>query len=209
MRIVCVSDTHGWHRDVAVPDGDVLVHAGDITRKGELDTVEDFDRWLGTLPHRHKVVVCGNHDFCFQEQPHAARSRITNAVYLEDESVTIAGLNVYGSPWQPWFGGWAFNLARGPEIAAVWAKIPAGTDVLVTHGPPAGVLDRTVRGEAAGCADLLARVWEVRPFLHVFGHIHEAAGRADIDGVTFVNASSFRGLGGPVVVEWDAPLFGG
>lgn len=204
MRIVCVSDTHGWHRDVAVPDGDLLVHAGDLTRKGELDTLDDLDRWLGALPHRHKVVICGNHDFCFQEQPRAARSRITNAVYLEDTSVTLGGVTVYGSPWQPWFGGWAFNLPRGPELAAVWAKIPDRTDILVTHGPPAGILDRTFRGDEVGCADLLARVLEVRPRLHVFGHIHEAAGRADIDGVTFVNASSFQGRGGPVVVEWGA-----
>ena len=204
MRIVCVSDTHGWHRDLAVPDGDLLVHAGDITRKGELDTVEDFDRWLGSLPHRHKVVICGNHDFCFQEQPTAARGRITNAVYLEDSSATVRGLTVYGSPWQPWFGGWAFNLPRGPELTAVWAKIPAGTDVLVTHGPPAGILDCTHRGECVGCADLLDRVMEVRPRLHVFGHIHEAAGRFDLDGVTFVNASVYRDRGGPVVVEWGA-----
>lgn len=204
MRVVCVSDTHGWHRDVAVPDGDLLVHAGDLTRKGELDTLDDLDRWLGALPHRHKVVICGNHDFCFQEQPAAARSRITNAVYLEDTSVTVGGVTVYGSPWQPWFGGWAFNLERGPALAAVWAKIPDGIDILITHGPPAGILDRTFRGDEVGCADLLARVWQVRPRLHVFGHIHEAAGRADLDGITFVNASSFQGRGGPVVVEWDA-----
>ena len=204
MRIVCVSDTHGWHRDVAVPDGDLLVHAGDITRKGELDTVADFDRWLGGLPHPHKVVVCGNHDFAFQEQPHAARSLITNAVYLEDSAVTVAGLTVYGSPWQPWFGGWAFNLERGPALAAVWAKIPDDTDILITHGPPAGILDRTTRGEPVGCRDLFDRVMAVRPRLHVFGHIHEAAGRADVDGMTFVNASCFEGRGGPFAVEWDA-----
>jgi Icc-related predicted phosphoesterase len=202
MRIVCVSDTHGWHRDLAVPDGDLLVYAGDITRKGELDTVADFDRWLGSLPHRHKVVVCGNHDFCFQEEPHAARAILTNAVYLEDSGVTLGGLTVYGSPWQPWFGGWAFNLPRGPELAAVWAKIPDQTDILVTHGPPAGVLDRTHRGECVGCADLLDRVLTVRPRLHVFGHIHEAAGRLDLDGTTFVNASVNADRSVPFVVEW-------
>jgi Icc-related predicted phosphoesterase len=204
MRIVCISDTHGWHRDLAVPDGDLLVHAGDITRKGELDTVADFERWLGELPHRHKVVICGNHDFAFQEQPPAARGLITNAVYLEDSAVTIGGLTVYGSPWQPWFGGWGFNLERGPALAAVWAKIPDHTDILITHGPPAGILDRTNRGELVGCRDLFDRVMEVRPRLHVFGHIHEAAGRLDAEGITFVNASVYRDVGGPVVVEWDA-----
>jgi predicted phosphohydrolase len=204
MRIVCVSDTHGRHRDLTVPDGDLLVHAGDVTRRGELDTVADFDLWLGELPHPHKVVICGNHDFAFQEQPDAARGLITNAVYLEDSGATVGGLAVYGSPWQPWFFDWAFNLERGPALAAVWAKIPDRTDVLITHGPPAGILDRTDRGELVGCRDLFDRVMEVRPRLHVFGHIHEAAGRLDIDGTTFVNASCFDGHGGPVVVEWDA-----
>jgi Icc-related predicted phosphoesterase len=207
MRIVCVSDTHGRHRDVYVPAGDVLVHAGDLTRHGRPDEVRDVDAWLGSLPHRHKLVVAGNHDFCFQEQPRLARSLVTHAVYLEDEAVTVDGVVFYGSPWQPWFGGWAFNLHPGPELAAVWAKIPADTGVLITHGPPHGILDQTRRGEAVGCLDLFHRVYEVRPRLHVFGHIHEAAGRLDIDGITFVNASTPPG-GTAVVVDLstDEPL---
>lgn len=205
MRIICVSDTHAHHHRTVMPPGDILVHAGDITRRGELAEVEDFDRWLGTLPHRHKVVICGNHDFCFQEQPAAARARVTNAVYLQDEAVELDGVKIYGSPWQPWYGGWAFNLHPGPELAAVWAKIPDDTDLLITHGPPAGVLDRTKRGDLAGCRDLLARVRAVRPRLHVFGHIHEAAGRADVDGTTFVNAATDNGRGTAVVVEIDHP----
>ncbi len=200
-RIVCVSDTHSFHRKTVVPDGDILIHAGDITLHGELEAVEDFDRWLGTLPHRHKVVIAGNHDFCFQEKPERARPLLTNAVYLEDSAVTVEGLKVYGSPWQPEFGGWAFNLPRGPELAAVWGKIPDDTDVLVTHGPPAGFLDRTNRGVHAGCADLLARVFQVRPRLHVFGHIHEAAGVMEVGGITFVNASTHLGVGTAVVVD--------
>jgi predicted phosphohydrolase len=203
MRIVCISDTHARHRLTAVPDGDILVHAGDVTRRGSLDDVEDFDRWLGTLPHRHKVVICGNHDFCFQERAAEARARITNAVYLEDSGCEVEGLSFYGSPWQPWFGGWAFNLPRGEELAKVWAKIPERVDVLVTHGPPEGILDRTNRGDSAGCRDLLNRVYEVRPRLHVFGHIHEAAGRTDIDGIVFVNASTQMGEGTGVVVELE------
>jgi Icc-related predicted phosphoesterase len=202
--IVCVSDTHARHHLTEVPEGDVLVHAGDITRHGSLEDVEAFDRWLAELPHRHKVVICGNHDFCFQARAAEARARITNAVYLEDSGCELGGLTFYGSPWQPWFGGWAFNLPRGEELAKVWAKIPVGVDVLVTHGPPEGVLDRTNRGELAGCRDLLARVYEVRPRLHVFGHIHEAVGRADIEGIVFVNASTQMGLGSAVVVELPA-----
>ena len=203
MRIVCVSDTHSYHDKSVVPDGDILLHAGDLTRHGYLEDVEVFDRWLGTLPHRHKIVICGNHDFCFQEQASRDRARITNAIYLEDESVTVEGVKIYGSPWQPWFGGWAFNLQRGPDIAAKWQLIPDDTQILVTHGPPQGVLDRTHRGDSAGCLDLFHRVMEVRPRLHVFGHIHEAAGRSDFDGITFVNASTQLGVGAGVVVEWE------
>lgn len=205
-RIVCVSDTHARHHLTRVPNGDILVHAGDLTRHGSLDDVEAFDRWLGHLPHRHKIVICGNHDFCFQEQPAKARARITNAIYLEDSGCEIDGLTFWGSPWQPWFGGWAFNLPRGEELDAKWAKIPVGVDVLITHGPPEGILDRTKRGELAGCRDLLNRVYEVKPRLHVFGHIHEAAGRVDTDDTTFVNASTLLGLGSGVVVDLEPRL---
>ncbi len=201
MRIVCVSDTHARHHLTVVPDGDVLVHAGDITRRGKLEDVESFDRWLGTLPHKHKIVICGNHDFCFQERAAEARARITNAIYLEDSGCEIDGITFYGSPWQPWFGGWAFNLPRGEALAKVWAEIPVGVDVLITHGPPAGILDQNHAGIACGCRDLLDRVFVVKPRLHVFGHIHESAGRSDIDGIIFLNASTQLGEGHGVVVE--------
>ncbi len=206
MRIVCISDTHSYHQRTEVPDGDILLHAGDITRFGKLADVESFDRWLGTLPHKHKIVICGNHDFCFQEEPAKARSSLTSAIYLEDESVEIEGLKIYGSPWQPWYGGWAFNVERGPALAEKWARIPDDTQILITHGPPEGILDRTFRGEVVGDRELFDRVKVVKPRLHVFGHIHEAAGRMEIDGTTFINASTKLGVGTGVVVEWnDSP----
>jgi Icc-related predicted phosphoesterase len=200
MRIVCVSDTHGRHRFTEVPDGDILVHGGDLTLRGSLEDVEEFDRWLGTLPHRHKVVICGNHDFCFQDHPAEARARITNATYLEDSGAEIAGLKFYGSPWTPLFWNWAFMLSE-VDLAAKWALIPSGLDVLITHGPPHGILDLTNRSERAGSLTLLHRAYEVKPRLHVFGHIHEAAGRSDIDGTIFLNASTRMGEGSGVVVE--------
>jgi Icc-related predicted phosphoesterase len=204
MRIVCVSDTHGRHDLTAVPDGDILVHAGDLTRRGRLADVEAFDRWLAALPHRHKLVVAGNHDFCFQETPAEARARLTNATYLEDAGCAIGGVTFHGSPWTPLFFDWAFMLPDA-DLAAKWALIPAGVDVLVTHGPPHGVLDWTNRKEHAGSLTLFRRAVEVKPRLHVFGHIHEAAGRADIDGTTFLNASTQMGNGSGVVVDLDAP----
>jgi predicted phosphodiesterase len=205
MRIVCLSDTHDLHRELAVPDGDLLLHAGDATMKGTPWQIEAFDRWLGTLPHPHKIVIAGNHDWAFQRTPAAARGLIRNARYLEDEETTVAGLRIWGSPWQPWFFDWAFNLERGPAIAAKWVLIPDGIDVLVTHGPPLGILDRTSRGEDVGCADLLAAVQRVKPKLHVFGHIHEGYGTVDRDGTRFVNASNcterYRPVQPPIVVD--------
>jgi Icc-related predicted phosphoesterase len=200
MRIVCVSDTHGYHSLTDIPDGDILVHGGDLTRSGTLENVEEFNRWLGGLPHRHKVVIAGNHDFCFQERPSEARARLTNAIYLEDSSCEIEGLTFYGSPWTPIFYDWAFMLSD-PDLAPKWALIPVGLDVLVTHGPPLGILDLANRGAHTGSSTLLQRVAEVRPRLHVFGHIHEAAGRTDIDGTTFLNASTQMGKGSAVVME--------
>lgn len=206
MRIVCVSDTHGQGLDLAVPDGDVLVHAGDLTGMGHLAQLAKEAAWLRTLPHRTKVVIAGNHDFGFQHEPREAVALFDGMIYLEDTGATVDGVRFYGSPWQPRFFDWAFNLDRGPAIRARWDLIPAGTDVLVTHGPPAGVLDRTERGEEVGCADLLAAVARVRPRVHVFGHIHEGYGTVERDGTTFVNASScdkrYRPLNAPIVVDF-------
>lgn len=205
MRIVCLSDTHDLHDRLQVPDGDLLLHAGDATMSGTMAQIEAFDRWLGRLPHRHKVVIAGNHDWGFQRTPARARAAIRNATYLEDEETTVDGLRIWGSPWQPWFYDWAFNLQRGPEIAAKWALVPAGIDVLVTHGPPAGILDRTSRGDDVGCADLLATVQQRRPRLHVFGHIHEGYGTVERDGTRFVNASNcserYHPVQKPIVVD--------
>ncbi len=188
-RIVIISDTHTQHRGISVPDGDILIHAGDITRRGALADVRDFNAWLGTLPHQHKVVIAGNHDFCF-ESDLAAAAALTNCIYLQDQAITIAGLVIYGSPWQPWFHDWAFNLPRGRELQEKWDLIPPNTDILVTHGPPLGIGDRVWSGEQVGCADLLAAVERIRPRLHIFGHIHEGYGTFGHAATTFVNASS-------------------
>lgn len=204
MRLVCLSDTHGRH-DVHVPDGDVLVHAGDLTGSGSLAEIAKAHAWLADLPHAHKVVIAGNHDHGFQRTPGEARALMTGVTYLEDEGVAIEGVRFYGSPWQPWFFDWAFNLQRGPDLAAVWARIPDDTDVLVTHGPPRGILDRIHSGLEVGCDDLRAAVARVRPTVHVFGHIHEAYGELERDGTRFVNASTctlrYEPTQPPIVVD--------
>ncbi len=207
IRLVLVSDTHDLHRKVEVPVGDFYLHAGDISMQGRLDDIRRFDAYLATLPHRHKIVIAGNHDFCFERQPEEARALIRNAVYLQDEATTLEGVKFYGSPWQPWFFDWAFNLPRGEPLREKWQLIPEDVDVLITHGPPQGILDRTDRGEHAGCEELARRVREVRPRLHVFGHIHEAYGMLRDGETTFANACvctlGYRAGNAPLVFDLE------
>lgn len=208
MEIVCISDTHGLHREVSVPDGDMLIHAGDCTHGfGDRLDLGDFNDWLGELPHRHKILIAGNHDWIFQRKPEEARKTITNAVYLQDEAVELEGLKVYGSPWQPEFFDWAFNLPRGEALREVWAKIPDDTQILVTHGPPKGIRDALPDGAMVGCEELAARVRQLSQLrLHVFGHIHCAYGKAGVLGEReFVNAAicseAYKPVHRPIVVE--------
>ncbi len=219
MRLVCLSDTHGRHGRFEVPDGDVLVHAGDGTRRGTRDEVASFADWLATLPHRHKLVIAGNHDALFQRDPAAARALVAaaGATYLEDSGVTIDGVRFWGSPWQPWFLGMAFNLRRGAPLRARWDLVPAHTDVLVTHGPPYGVRDRVTKpagrllallfgqGAHAGCRDLAAAVERLQPQVHVFGHIHEGYGVETRGGTTYANAATcdvrYRPVNPPLVID--------
>jgi predicted phosphohydrolase len=204
-RIVCISDTHSVHDEIAVPFGDILLHAGDSTIVGEIKEITKFNEWLGTLPHKHKIIIAGNHDWLFQTNPYMARSLITNAIYLEDSFCEVIGLKIYGSPWQPWFFDWAFNLPRGKALAEKWALIPEDTDVLITHGPPHTILDETPRGDFAGCEELLEVVKRIKPKLHVFGHIHHSYGRLRKWDIEFVNAcncdEAYDPTNAPVVVD--------
>ncbi len=206
MRIVAVADTHTFEADLGeVPTGDVFVHAGDLLRGGELHELEAVAAWIRALPHEHKIVIAGNHDFCFAHHPEEARAMLgPGVVYLEDAEHVIDGTRFWGSPWQPEFHDWAFNLPRGPALAAKWSLIPAGIDVLVTHGPPAGVGDRGPMGAARlGCADLREAVRRVRPALHVFGHIHQDGGAFDEDGLVYANVTTWECERMPTVLDVD------
>ncbi len=204
MKVVCISDTHGHHEKVAVPDGDLLVHAGDVTRHGTVDDVGRFATWIAALPHPRKIVVAGNHDWALQREPQAARralSGVPGLTYLEDSGCEVDGLKVWGSPWTPRFLTWAFQLPRGSALHRRWQLIPDDTDLLVVHGPPKGILDRvggvlpklaaaaTTQSLHVGCASLTAAAKRIAPRLVVFGHIHEGYGIEARDGTTYVNAS--------------------
>ena len=188
-KIVCLSDTHNCNENITVPEGDVLIHSGDATIHGTVEEIVRFDRWFSALPHKHKIFVAGNHDLLFETQPERAQGLLSrNIIYLQDSSVSIEGINIYGSPWQPRFFDWAFNLNRGAEMAKKWKLIPAEVDILITHGPPFGILDQTPFGDNAGCEELLKKVTQVRPKAHIFGHIHNGYGAGEKFGVKFFNA---------------------
>ncbi len=209
LRIACISDTHDLHRRVEIPGCDLLVHAGDLTGMGALSGLVDFDHWCAGLPlDRSRILVCaGNHDFCLEERPGEAEALLKNCTYLRDRAVVIDGIKFYASPWQPRFFDWAFNLDRGGEqLRRVWAQIPDDTRVLITHGPPHGLCDVNAEGEHIGCELLLQRIAQVRPTLHVCGHIHEAYGSARADcGTLVVNASicdlAYEPVNPPVLFE--------
>ena len=207
MRIVAISDTHGLHKSVRIPDGDILIHAGDLTSTGKTHEVAAALQWLKSLPHRHKIVVAGNHDWLFEKSPGEAAALMQDAgiTYLQDSGIVIDELSIYGSPWQPEFMQWAFNVPRG-KLSKYWDHIPEGLDILITHGPPYGVLDQSIPdgltkyalandqqhfagSEHVGDDELLSAVQRAQPRIHVFGHIHGSYGTTRTKHTTFYNAS--------------------
>ena len=219
MRIVCISDTHSLHPMIEhdLPEGDVLIHAGDCTNKGTKRDVEEFVHWYMNLKgFDTKIFIAGNHDFAFEEHrfPHhqgdydwyyhlmnEENLSHSDVVYLEDSEFTIESpefkrpVKFWGSPWQPEFYNWAFNLPRmGDDLKRYWDMIPNDTDVLITHGPPHEARDFVTNwrqgGINVGCELLRVRVEEVKPLLHVFGHIHCGYGAAYIKDTLYVNAAT-------------------
>lgn len=128
VRIVCIADTHELHRDLALPDGDLLIHAGDFTFWNHASKIQDFSNWLGELPHRHKVVIPGNHDPAFNQDPRF-REMITNAVLLINEGVRLCGLNIWGSPVT--CDDDVYGYTKRDERARLYASIPADTPSLL------------------------------------------------------------------------------
>lgn len=194
MKVVATADIH--NSKPVLPDGDLLLIAGDLTQRGTLDELKRFRDWLYVQPHKHKVVIAGNHDFCLERKDQKLEAELIiggAAVYLLDQEITIHGHRIYGTPWQPRFYDWAFNVDRGPSIAAKWGQIPTGLDILIVHGPPFGFGDRVSRGERVGCDDLRNAIEIKKPKYTLFGHIHEDTGAWDFAGVKVVNCSSDYG----------------
>jgi len=237
-RFVCFSDTHGHHDRIPPqnrPSADVLLHAGDLTNTGEPEQIESLSKWLEAYPAAHKVVIAGNHDITFHEEYYTERGaprfhrRVTatgsievapydcattkallkGCHYLEDAAIEVCGYTIYGSPWQPEFCDWAFNLPRGEPLRDRWAQIPESVDVLLTHSPPKGYCDENTKAFRAGCEELLAAIQKRTVSVNVFGHIHEGYG-CGTDGVTlFANASTcthaYKPTNRPIVFDLPPP----
>ena len=215
---------------MTLPEADMAICCGDISGRGSKFEVKDFLEWFESQPHKHKVMIAGNHDFWFE--PGNPRNRTLmpdenpraiipdNIVYIEDETVEIEGIKIFGSPWTPWFHSWAFNAHRGEECKKHWDLIEPGTDIIITHGPPSGThLERCRNGDMVGCADLARTIAEIQPKICAFGHIHEAYG---IDNkevfendepdspskiTKLINCSvlnlRYEMTNAPVVIDWD------
>lgn len=199
MRILCISDLHQLHKKLTLTECDVLVIAGDVCSSGEIWELESFVSWLSSQSDKFSkvILVAGNHDRCLERTRVLAINILKNALgdkieYLQDSECVIDGIKFYGSPWQPRFNNWAFNLDRGESLRQMWDNIPDDVNVLITHAPPFGIGDMT-NNNHVGCLDLLSKLRTLNSlFLHVFGHIHSGAGNyisEAIPNVHFCNAS--------------------
>ena len=215
MKMTFISDTHGKHEHLTskaynniLGSGDVLVHAGDCTNVGKAGEIKDFLDWFSNTDYTHKIFIAGNHDFGFELVHDIAPEYKEKGVhYLFDSEVVIDGVKFYGSPWQPEFFDWAFNLPRGEKLAEKWSLIPGNTDILITHGPAYGVLDWVSSNQQVGCQDLFQRIMEVQPKIHVCGHIHCAYGQKYFNNVEFLNAAvlneRYQHENKPIKLEFD------
>ena len=228
MKLTFISDTHAKHNQLNgdLGSGDILIHAGDFMTSGySIHEARDFFAWFDSIQgYDAKIFIAGNHDRVMQNYPEKMRGDLTaykSIDYLEDEQLTLYydGVNgdepennirIYGSPWQPEFFNWAFNLPRnGPGLAAKWEAIPANTDILITHGPAWGFCD-TVEGRRdthLGCELLAERINVIKPKIHVCGHIHSGYSYTFNNGTHYINASvlneRYAYTNKPVHVEWD------
>lgn len=223
IRIVHISDTHNMHDGVSLPDGDVLVHSGDATTNGtELET-RKFLKWLRSRPHAVKLFVPGNHDSYVEEHPEIVGQYDIRMLW--DERFDVAGIGFYGSPYRvvddarmtekrdPKKERWSAFRITETWAEHAWREIPDGIDVLITHIPPLGVLDRGAHSylgymKSWGSKALLDASRRAKPRYHMFGHIHSQHGTLERDGITYMNGAICDGDGfaswKPLVIDVEA-----
>lgn len=233
MKIVAVSDTHTYGRNhKELPEADIFIHAGDLTFRGILEEIYHELSWIESLPYKHKLVVAGNHDFYFDERfSHGIKFRnwrinrsdtidellttYPSITYLQDSGIEIEGIKFWGTPWQPWYYGWAFQppMSGKDGVMESFLKekfdlIPKNTNILISHGPPAGILDDADDAYKLGSPELLEAINNLPDLkVHIFGHIHESYGKKEINKIKFYNVASCNidydknNLNPPVIIE--------
>jgi Icc-related predicted phosphoesterase len=186
-KLVFISDTHRQYNGVSIPECDFLIFCGDEDLNSEQSCLI-FNDWLGEQPAKNIVMTVGNHDFYAEENPEEFKKLMTNAKVLIDKYLEIDGLKIYGTPWTPTFYDWAF-MKPDLNLAKVFANIPTGLDILITHGPPMYILDQNSRYQHCGSQSLYNAVKEKAPKINCFGHIHEARGEVIVGDTRFINAA--------------------
>lgn len=194
MKIVFISDTHGRWKKIKIPPCDLLISTGDYSFVGEINLIQDFHAWLKQQPAKHIISLQGNHETWVESNFDVAKAiaegHCSGVHFLAEGLVEIEGLKIWGSAVTPYFRDWAWNRHPGEDIQAHWDKIPTDTDVLITHGPPYGILDKVIgRFDHLGCPQLAKKIEEIKPKIHAFGHIHSGHGTLEQNGTIFVNSA--------------------
>ena len=192
-----ISDTHSQYNKITIPKCDLFIHCGDFDvyhynyKSSQAVELKSLISWLKKIDAKYKIVIAGNHDRYISTHGKVARAFFEEAgvIYLENETVIIEGKTIFGSPYTPVFGNWSFMKKRGKEMTEVWDKMPDDVDILITHGPPFHILDKTIDCQMAGCVDLAKRINEVKPKYHFFGHIHEGYGNTIYNNTHYYNCS--------------------
>jgi len=200
ITVTVISDTHLRHRELNLLGGDLLIHCGDMFNLGTVDqsVLAELDAWFGVQEYDQVLCVGGNHDHALEAALQYNPQPFRNAHHLQDATYGYKGLNLYGTPWVPNLPSHAFSLDDA-GLARAWSKIPDATDILITHTPPFGTLDKSSLGHSHGCPDLSKELQRIMPKVHCFGHVHAGAGSIRIRDTKFINASSIESGTGRVL----------
>ena len=211
MKLCLISDSHAEESNIKIPECDLLICAEDYDIR-TLDHLEQLNGWFYNQPAKKIVWIAGNHDFyCEKILKESINEIVNNAIYLENDSVTINGLKIWGSPYSVIFHNQAFMLPDN-ELAKIWAKIPSDTDIVITHGPPYGILDQVCVAsgnfkENAGSPSLRNKIKEIKPKYFICGHIHSAYGTYTDENIIYINASlmndNYDVINKPTIIDYE------
>lgn len=210
LKIVATSDTHNKYNKLIIPPCDILIDCGDYSFKGSDSEIRSFYKWLNKQKAAYKISIQGNHELGWEANPIKGRKIALEqcpAVHLlNNETIEIEGIKIFGSAYSPYFNNWAYNGARTlaesymynkPLLKDIWKEIQPGTNIIATHTPAYEILDElcyidgTGRGQFVGCVDLRDRLLEIKPDIHLCGHLHEQGGKErHINGISYYNVAN-------------------